>query len=526
MDRTLYHDGIEIHGDDLNNTESSKIKALKDRREFVKSGTIGLLVTAGGGNTVNISEGVGYCANGEQIESSGETGVNVIPGQYNFITLIYKEVEGTPKPHENTGDSYNTRVEESYEVLVLEESVYNALSQEDKDNRIVCGIYYDNTHIQTGHDLSRIPISSAIDISGVWIGQYSEKTLDGIGYFEFDRSLMSIRYKAPGDLLWGSWEIITPSWVDSENIKLESDNADYWVYVEILSSLLPVESADAEVNIRDLYNPPVEGNMELGYNTPTSSSVDRFHRGIHLIYPPSVDEDGGISEKNPHGMHSKDLTGYQADVHRHQDLMHCNGILAKEWFLTGESDILKPVCDEDNKKVTITNDLGIDDYYHINGVVFDDVDETFPWEYTFGVGLWYVVLGPDKKFHIFQNSYNTKNYIPIVKVNYGASVPVLYVNKTDLTPSCTVGNNASSADFKVKNCGSGTLNYIIRTDVGWLSCLPVSGALGEHVEEIITVTFLTSSFGVGTYTGHIWIEGTSPALGSPKTIDVVLAVSL
>ena len=119
MKKALYHDGIEIHGDDLNNTEATKIEALKDRREFVKAGTIGLLVTAGAGNTVNISEGVGYCANGERIESAGETGVNVSPGQYNFITLIYKEVEGTPKPHEKTGDSYNTRVEESYEVSVL-----------------------------------------------------------------------------------------------------------------------------------------------------------------------------------------------------------------------------------------------------------------------------------------------------------------------------------------------------------------------------------------------------------------------
>ena len=60
MKKTLYHDGIEIHGDDLNNTEATKIEALKDRREFVKAGTIDLLVTAGVGNTVDISEGVGY----------------------------------------------------------------------------------------------------------------------------------------------------------------------------------------------------------------------------------------------------------------------------------------------------------------------------------------------------------------------------------------------------------------------------------------------------------------------------------
>jgi len=417
MKKALYHDGIEIHGDDLNNTEATKIEALKDRREFVKAGTIGLLVTAGAGNTVNISEGVGYCANGERIESAGETGVNVSPGQYNFITLIYKEVEGTPKPHEKTGDSYNTRVEESYEVSVLLKSAYNALSSENKNNRIVCGIEKDGT-VQTGHDLSRIPISSAIDISGIWIGQYSEKTLDGIGYFEFDRTGMKIRYKAPSDS-WGVWKIITPSWIDSENIKLESNNTDYWTYVEVLSSLLPVENSDAEVNIRDLYKPPVEGDMELGYNTSTGSSVDRFHRSTHLIYPPSVDENGAVKEKNPHGIHCKDLTGYRADIHRHQDLMHCNGIIAKEWFLTGESDVLKPVCDEATKKVTITNDLGSNDYYHINGVIFDDIDETFPWTYIFVTGLWYVVLGPDKKFHVFKNSYNTKNYIPIVKVNYG-----------------------------------------------------------------------------------------------------------
>ena len=605
MNKIKYQDGVEVLADQLNFTESSKSTAIKDRKDFVQSGVArGLRVTKPAG-TATISIGVGYCANGERIEVPSDiTGVVVTPGQYNFITLIYKEVEQKLKPHEKTGTSYTTEVTETYTVEVLSTSAYNSLTQLDRDNRVLVAIEKDGV-IQQSYDLSKIVITNDVAMQGVWIGQFSENTLYGKCSIEFNRSTCKIRYKAPVDS-YGAWGDINVNYSDKQSIKLTSGNIAYWVYVEVLYPILPVVSTVSELKVLDLYKAILEGSMEVRHFTSTGTVEDQVHRATHMLYYPHYKDRGGPKENNPHGTHASDLTGFQGDVIRHQDLMHCNGIITKDFLPTivvreskkfqagvttstvtlsfhsfvlavykveasaglnytiftegedyivnlangtitriagsdipiggtvyvtykyqktnGEISALRPTCDTTNKKVTV-EELGEDNCYHINGVVFWEVEESFPWVYTFGVGTWLVVLGADKKFHVFQNSYDTKNYIPIVRVEHSAGGPVLYIDYITFDVATTVGINPSNKIFKIKNVGGDILNFKIYQDVGgWITCSTYEGFLSSLSEISVVIVFDVAGLSEGTYKAHLWVYDHS-ALGSPKTVEIILTIS-
>jgi hypothetical protein len=519
MKRTKYNDGVEVGASDLNNTESKKIEEIKYRHEFVHKGAIGLLVTAGAGSTVDIAEGVGYCANDERIEYSGEVGVSVTAGQYNYVTLVYVEIENSPKPHEYTGDSYNTKVSEGYTVSVLLESAYNSLSVPEKENRVICGIVKDSD-IQTGRDLSAIPTSSSIGMNGVWVGKYSDNTEYGKGYFQFDVSTKSFRYKAPDDTTWGGWVVVTENWLDSDKYKLESGNIIYWVNIEVLYPILPVEDEEVDVNVRDLYVAPLIGSKEVSYETSTGSIVDNQHRGIHLF---GTSFEGGPLENNPHGIHGKDFTGFQTDVYRHQDQMHCNGIISRDWFLTGESNALQPTFNEETGVVTI-GELG-ENYYHINGVVFEEVDETFP--YTFSTpdtGLWFLCLGADKKFHAFKNTYDAKNYIPIARAQFQDTVipPTLWVSRLIMNMQFQYNqpglDGRTTEEWYIANAGTGIINYSIVDSSSVFISTPGSGSSTGESDKIGT-KFYPSTLGYGWHYETITITAAGAA-NSPQVINV------
>ena len=111
MKRSKYQDGVEVHMEDLNNTETTKADAIKERQKsFTQHGAIeGLRVTPNtltpshidigvsvGGGSVG---GICYCKNGERIEVDsailGNQLANETMDVYNFITLIYTEVNIT-----------------------------------------------------------------------------------------------------------------------------------------------------------------------------------------------------------------------------------------------------------------------------------------------------------------------------------------------------------------------------------------------------------------------------------------------
>ena len=102
------------------------------------------------------------------------------------------------------------------------------------------------------------------------------------------------------------------------------------------------------------------------------------------------------------------------------------------------------------------------------------------------------------------------------------SNPTISVDTTQLLPSCQEGQNAPSDSFEVWNSGTGTLNYTISDDAGWLSCSPTSGSsTGEH--DTITVTYSTSGLSPGAYSATITISD-PVATNNPQTISVNLTV--
>jgi len=417
MKRTLYQDGIEVKADDLNNTESQKSESIKERQQsFTQAGVVsGLRVTVGAPNTVDISSGIGFCANGERIESVAVSGVTVIPAQYNFVCLVYKETEGTPKPHEDTGISYNTRVEESYDFLVMSESDYNVLSDADKDNRIVVGIEK-NGIIQESLEIREEITSSLLDIVGIDLLKFSYETPYGKAWFYYEYNsgppfitpIIRIKYKAPGDS-YGSFVSLTS---DGDYLLL-SNNPYYTILLRVRFKFLPKETIESFTEVKEFYNPPVVGNQ---YNTPTCSGKEGLHRNK---------EGAGLPrEVNPHGLCKEDLLGGASDVVVHQKRMHSakdkttgdvfgkNCITSQTYFKTGSTSTLKPYAY--NGTYIYINELPVNDKYYIKGEGFSEVLDTNI--HIIGSGIKYIGIYNATKKLIQSSSKLDENYLTLCSV--------------------------------------------------------------------------------------------------------------
>ncbi len=106
---------------------------------------------------------------------------------------------------------------------------------------------------------------------------------------------------------------------------------------------------------------------------------------------------------------------------------------------------------------------------------------------------------------------------------YRATSPMISRSQSSLSNSCLEGTDAPSQNFEVWNSGTGTLDYTITDDVGWLECSPDSGtSSGGH--DTINVNYITSGLSAENYSATITI--TDPqATNSPETIQVDLTVT-
>jgi hypothetical protein len=94
-------------------------------------------MTAGAG-VFSVAAGSAYCANGELIEHDGQVDIalsNAASGTVNLACVVYSEAASTPRTHVTSGLSLNTEVTRSSTIVVHTQTEYDALSQEDKDNR-------------------------------------------------------------------------------------------------------------------------------------------------------------------------------------------------------------------------------------------------------------------------------------------------------------------------------------------------------------------------------------------------------
>jgi hypothetical protein len=433
MKRSIYKDGVEVHMEDLNNTEETKADAIKERQvSFTQHGvTVGLKVTVNSATPSHIDigaddgGGVAYCENGERIEV--ETSILDVPladetiGVYNYVTLKYTETLGDYKQHESDGETYPTRAEETYEVEVLSEADYTVLSLTEKANRVIVAIVQANgegqalgqSMIQGSLELIEPLTSTALDLDGAWLLRFSTNTLGanqkGTALFKFSYSdgERFMEYQAPADSAYG--ERVSLS--GDGDFLLESYSTEYWCRVRIVVIMLPEVDEDHTTEVTKLYIPPLEGSDEL-YNTPTATSDDRLHR--------SKLGAGLPTGTNPHGLTYDDLTGGFTDVTRHQDLMHANGIISPIWEETGGSTAL--ACSIQFGTIQCIQP-GEDEYYFIHGLGFTSVESnTFiAWDLNDPPGTYYIAVGTDQLLHKSLTPFNEDDYLVLCSVDVTVS---------------------------------------------------------------------------------------------------------
>jgi len=429
MKRSKYQDGVEVHMEDLNNTEITKADAIKERQKsFTQPGVIeGLRVTP---NTFTPSHidigvvgpgGICYCANGERIEILSaildKQLVDETMDVYNFVTLVYTEVESDYKEHESDGNTYPTRVTESYTVSILTEANYGSLTDVEKENRVVVGIVRANgpglalsqNRIQTSLELLPIITSTAIDIDGVWLLRFSDNTERGSASFKYTYSSekREIQYMAPNDTDYGA----SVTLVGDGDYLLESNDTDYWCRIRIIVIMMPTASSTVSTNVTKLYEPPLEGSTEL-YPTPTATAVDRLHRTkIGTGLPTS---------NNPHGLTYDDLTGGFTDVTKHQDLMHANGIVSQTWEETGSSNCL--ACSI-NVGTVLVSQPGANEFYFVHGLGFSTIEgiTSVVWAITDPAGTWFIALGTDQQLHKSLSAFDEDDYLVLCSVDVTVS---------------------------------------------------------------------------------------------------------
>jgi hypothetical protein len=99
--------------------------------------------------------------------------------------------------------------------------------------------------------------------------------------------------------------------------------------------------------------------------------------------------------------------------------------------------------------------------------------------------------------------------------------PVISLNKSQITFNCCAsGPPPSSRTFTISNAGSGTLNWTVSDNMGWLTCTPASGT----DSGTITVSIDNTGLADGPYATTITVSS-SNASNSPQYITVYLNIS-
>ncbi|MFC1604216.1 Calx-beta domain-containing protein [Planctomycetota bacterium] len=213
------------------------------------------------------------------------------------------------------------------------------------------------------------------------------------------------------------------------------------------------------------------------------------------------------------------------------------GILIHTYGIEGETQILTRNTIEENATGIDYMGFGLNLGDLSNDDPTDDGGNIFRNNTQNAIGCYYAIGRPDIKAEgndwgttdplVIENSIFHKVDDPSVclvdfKPFIGLQEPTISRSPASLTPSCQQGQNASPELFEVWNSGSGTINYTISDNAGWLSCSPTSGnSTGEH--DPITVNYDTSALSAGSYSATIIISD-SAASNSPQIISVNLTV--
>jgi parallel beta-helix repeat protein len=104
----------------------------------------------------------------------------------------------------------------------------------------------------------------------------------------------------------------------------------------------------------------------------------------------------------------------------------------------------------------------------------------------------------------------------------GGTQPEISLSRTQINVTALEGSTTSKIEsFSISNSGSGTLDWSVTDNVGWIGVSPTSGTNSGT----ITVTINPSGLSVEEYKGTVTVSSTN-AINSPQTVTVYLTINL
>ena len=373
MDRSLYPEGVEVHQRDLERTENTKSFHIIQRHE--DTATMGLvsgsiIQNTGDGTLIDINPIFGFTPNGEMIETttiiSALALANYSSGAINYVIAIYTESLEKLQPHETSNDSQPTSATRSTRIRVLTETEYQSLPETDDnlnndaaDRTLIIAkitargvntpLLDEDFEAATSFPSAITAINTTENISGIIISNIDKTTNTGNGSLSFEFGTQEIKWKAPGDSVFGAPTLISVSGIF--DIISPSNKT---ITLIVVKSSLPLSDQVDIITISNIYS----------QNVPRHTSEDQFHR--------SLLGSGTASLINPHGLTLQDLGSSSGIVEIHQDLFHSNGILK-----ISNPTVLEATIDTGVVPNEIDiNSPGISDKFYINGNEFTSIQPT------------------------------------------------------------------------------------------------------------------------------------------------------
>lgn len=331
MNRSKYHDGVEVGEEHLNYTEESKIDIIKKIVTLMgTTGPVEGLIVAP--DTVDplkimVTQGKGWTYGGHYVELVADaTQVTIFNslGVFNYVAVKVTEEEQLNLPHEVSGGMYPTKIVDTYSVVVLSEAQWIALA--DKSLYSLLAIVVGSGGMVRSVDITRssvgYPVLLAVAIqsmTGVQVTIVSSNTSIGNGSLQWVQLTKTLSWKAPGNTAYGTGQVIGVSGV----YKLWDELATSYIKVDINTVDLPTNDTEAVIEVINLLE-----QSELAVGT----MKDTLHRGMVGT--------GAPGSRNPHGMTLDDLDpGTVQDLVAHRLKEHSPGILGSTLSSTGQVSI-------------------------------------------------------------------------------------------------------------------------------------------------------------------------------------------
>jgi hypothetical protein len=471
MDRSLYPEGVEVHQQDLERTETTKAEQLKQR--LLDSASMG--VVSGGailpnGILVKVGPFTGYTPSSEYITwvntqsyALADYALNAI----NYVLAIYTEQDTVYEPHETNGNSYPTNAARDVRIRVLSSAEYAALPVTDDnlnndalDRALLLatvkaggtGVNILSSNITQSSDFGGAVVATNTtgNITGVSIISAEKTTQTGAGTLVLTvvGAVKTVTWQSPADLAPGSGVNISAS----GTYFVFSGNSIQYLKLSVIASSLPGASATDTIQITNIYA------QTIYRFTPE----DAQHRTMIGTGVPSA--------INPHGLSTTDI-GVDIMFNTHQRILHNNGILpgSSAGFL--QCIVNTSGADSLNIGVPVSGDR-----YYDGGIEHNDVGtgagESLPRVLSF------LSLDPTQiLFDIFITSSVSGVGIPLKRERARYDVPLSTLsNKVqlrDIDP-----NTASGAASLSYNDSNKTLSYKAPGDstFGLTVPVPTSGS--------------------------------------------------